>query len=245
MKSNFVHIKIKDKTNIILNKIHELYKISVGNKIINLNYNKNIKDFQNQNLEIIYYKDYVKKNIGKMLYKTIGNKEIKILNKIFIVRNMKRAKLIINNKQYNLIENIDNKKHKDNFKTEMKFLDNIIHLNSMFKECKSLSYIKNFKNINTKYLSTIYELFSGCNSLLDIDDISNWNINNINNINSIFYECSSLKSLPNISEWNTSKIIDMTCLFSKCTSLKELPDILNGIYRILAMYLECLMNVLV
>ena len=145
MKKNLIHIKINNKSNINLNKVLELYKLSAGNKIINLNYNKNKKVFSNKNLEIIYYKKYIKKNIGKMIYKTTENTEINILNAKFISKNIKRAKLIINNKQYILKENIDNKKHKDTFKVEIKFLDNIIHINSMFKECKSLSSVNNLK----------------------------------------------------------------------------------------------------
>ena len=52
----------------------------------------------------------------------------------------------------------------------------------MFKDCKSLSSIKNFKNINTNNIKELYSLFEGCSSLLYIEDISNWNMNKINNI---------------------------------------------------------------
>ena len=76
-------------------------------------------------------------------------------------------------------ENIETEKQ--SFKIKIKFLDNIIYLNSMFKDCETLFSIHNFQNLNTKYLKTIHDLFSECNSLLFIDDISNWNINNINN----------------------------------------------------------------
>ena len=104
MKCNFIHIKIKDKSNINLKniKILELFKLSVGNNMYALYYNKNKKESSNKNLEIIYYKKYIKSNIGKMIYKNTGyNKEIKILNEIFISNNKKIAKIIINNKQKN------------------------------------------------------------------------------------------------------------------------------------------------
>jgi len=55
---------------------------------------------------------------------------------------------------------------------KIKFLDNIIFLNFMFKGCKSLSHIYNFQNLNTKCLKELYGLFYGCNSLNYIDDIS-------------------------------------------------------------------------
>ena len=176
MKPISIHIQLKEKRNTNYNKILELFKLSVGNNIISLNYDKN--NSSNQNLEISYYKKCIKKNIGKMIYESTENKETKIFNDAFVSNNMKRAKIIINNKQYKIKENIENQLK--SVKIKIKFLDNIIKLNSMFSNCKSLYSIHNFKNLNTKYLKTIFELFAGCNSLLYIDDISNWNINNIN-----------------------------------------------------------------
>ena len=177
MKFDLFNVKIKDK-NTKINKILELLKLSFGNNIANLNYNK--KNSQNQNLEIIVNCDKIciKKNIGKMIYKANKNKEIKIFNEEFISNNKNRAKMIIYNKQYELKEIVENQKQSS--KIEIKFLDNIIYLNSMFKDCKSLSCIYNLKNLNTKYLREIYGLFEGCNSLINLDDISNWNLNNIN-----------------------------------------------------------------
>jgi len=176
MECNFICVKIRDKNNIIFkqSKIQEIFKLSIGNNIINFNYNT-----KKGKLMFNYYKKFIKKNIGKMIYKTNEyNQDTKIFNENFILNNMKRAKIIIENKQYDLKENVRSAKQK--FKVEIKFIDNIIELNSMFKKCKSLSSIHNFKNLNTKYLQTIYHLFCGCSSLIYIDDISNWNINNIN-----------------------------------------------------------------
>ena len=186
MKNIFFKVKFRDK-NTNYNKILELLKLSAENNIIHLNYNISKKECSNQSLEIIatYYKKYIKRNNGKMIYEKTKNKEIKILNKEFIIYNIKRAKMIINNKQYELKDIVEN--NKKSFKIEIKFLDNIIYLNSMFKYCKSLSGVYNFENFNTKYLKTIYELFEGCDSLISIDDISNWNIKNINNITKLFY----------------------------------------------------------
>ena len=223
MKPNLIHIKLRDKNIINLNRIFGLFKLSVENNTFNLNYNKNIKECSNHIFEIIYDKKYIKKNIGKMIYDDTENKEIKLYNIEFITNNMKRAKMIINNKLYKLKENIECQK--SHCKIKIKFLDNIIKLNSMFSNCKSLYSIHNFKNLNTKYLKTIFELFAGCNSLSNIDDISNWNINNINNISKIFCECSKLKELPDISKWNISNVNNMSRLFYKCSKIKSLPDI--------------------
>ena len=178
MKCNFIHINLKNKNNFSKNKITELFKLSIENKIIDLCYNKNRKESSNKNLEIIYYKKFHKKNIGKMYYILISYALIKIVNKIFILNNIKRARFIINNKADKLKQHILSQKAF--FKIKIKFLDIIINLNSMFKNCESLFSVNNFQNLNTKYLRKIYGLFAGCNSLSFIDGISNWRIDNIN-----------------------------------------------------------------
>ena len=195
MKCHFIHFKLNDKANINLNnnKILELFKLSAGNNINILDYNQNKKEPSNKNLEIKYYKKYIKSNIGKMIYKNTGfNEEIKIFDELFISNNMERAKIIINNKQYELKEYIENQIHFQQI-IKIKFFDCVFYLNCMFQDCETLSSVKNFKNINTNKLKEIYSLFEGCNSLLYIDDISNWNMNKINDICQIFYECSSLQ----------------------------------------------------
>ena len=59
MKCNLFLIKLKDKININLNnnKILELFKLSVGNNIYILDYNKNKKETSNKNLQIIIIKN--------------------------------------------------------------------------------------------------------------------------------------------------------------------------------------------
>ena len=148
MECKYIHIRLKDKNNINLNKnkILELFKLSIGNNIINLNYDKKSS---NQNIQIIYYQKYIKKNVGKMRYTYLDNfKLIKILDKEFISNNIKRANIIINNKEYNLKESIEYNESKTLFLIKIKFLDNIIYLISMFQDCKSLFCIYNFQNLN-------------------------------------------------------------------------------------------------
>ena len=222
MRCNYINIKVKDKNCIIF----ELFKLSLGNNVNFLYFTGGEEKCSNKNLKLIHYKKYIEKNIGKMIYRK-SRFYTKIFDKNFLSNNMKNAKIIINNRKYNLEENIGNEKQI--FKIKIKFFDNIIHLNSMFKDCKSLSSVYNFQNLNTKYLRTIYDLFLICTSLLYIDDISNWNINNINNINKLFYQCTLLKSLPNISNWNLNNVTDISGLFFGCLSLKEYLIYQNGI----------------
>ena len=75
MKINYIHIKLKDinNNNLNENKILELFKLSIGNNIINLNSKKNKSKSSNQNIQIIYYQKYIKKNVGKMRYIYLEN----------------------------------------------------------------------------------------------------------------------------------------------------------------------------
>ena len=115
MKCNFFNIKVEDKNK----KTLELFKLSLGNDVNSIYYNKNKKKFSNKKLEVTFYKKFIKKNIGKMIYKETENKkEIKIFNRKFILNNMKRAKIIIDNKQYKLKEVIESNKV---FKIKIKF----------------------------------------------------------------------------------------------------------------------------
>ena len=65
MKCNFIHIKLKGKSNINKKINLELLKLSFENNITNLNYNKNKKEYSNQNLEINYNKIFHKKILEK------------------------------------------------------------------------------------------------------------------------------------------------------------------------------------
>ena len=143
MRCNFINIKVKDKKQ----KILELFKLSIGNTIKPLYYNNDKANSLNQKIKIIYFKKYLKKNIGKMIYKISENKkEINILSKTFMLNNIKRAKIILDNKQYDLKQNIERKAK--NIKIKINFLDIIIKLNSMFYGCKSLSSVYDFHNLN-------------------------------------------------------------------------------------------------
>jgi len=194
MWSNFIHLKLIDKNNINQNnkELFGLLKISMGNDVHYLGYKKK---YSNLNFIISYYKIFIKKNIGKMKYTTNKNKVIKLFDKTFLHKNIKRAKMIINNKLYNL-EEIFVREMKKVVKIRIHFLDIIICLNYMFKNCEALSSVYNLQYFNTKYLKKIYGLFYGCSSLSFIDGIFNWNISKINDISKLFYDCSSLKCLP-------------------------------------------------
>ena len=113
MSNNFIKIILKDNTNnfnLNDNETLNFIKISLGKNANNFNNpyisNENIRDSDlikfydkkkssEQNLEIIYYKKYIKRNFGKMIYKAKeNNKPIKLFNRKFILKNYRKTKII-------------------------------------------------------------------------------------------------------------------------------------------------------
>ena len=165
-------------------------------------------------------------------------------------------------------ENLENKKHFEQI-IKIKFFDCIFYLNSMFKDCESLSSIKNFQNINMNKINDISQMLFRCSSLKETPDISKWNLNNIKNMSYLFAECtiseilqdlfncitpdainvfkkiymlSSLESLRYINT-NTNKIHFMSDSFNRRSSIKSLPDIskwnLSNVEDISGLFFGC------
>ena len=120
-------------------------KIVKDKKISNISIGKNNDDYLNKGKTLNYDK------IVQLIYSIDKiNRETEILNRKFVIVNKNRAKIVLNNKQYNLKTKIENKNVKILLKIKMKFLDNIINLDSMFKGCEMLTLVKNFSNFNSK-----------------------------------------------------------------------------------------------
>ena len=150
MKINFIQndLLFEYSKNLRDKELFKLFNISRGKEKEYLK----IKRIEYKN-HIVKGKALDNKNIIKLVYKIDEkNKETKILKKKFVITNKNRTKIIINNKQYNLVEKIKNEKVKIKFIVKIKFLENIIDIDCMFKGCKKLCSVKNFSKINTKNL---------------------------------------------------------------------------------------------
>ena len=136
-------------------------------------------------------KKYNKKKITTINYFINNDEKIKIFGNIFVKNNRKNCRLIINNKEKELKEYEILNKIKENNKInikkikkiKIKIYDNLLNIEKMFEECKSIKIIN---KINISY---------------------------VRNMSKIFYGCTSLKSLPDISKWNTNNVIDMRGIF--------------------------------
>ena len=96
---------------------------------------------------------------------------------------------------------------------------NLTSLNSMFNDCKSLTYV-NCENWDTKNICTMMQTFYGCSSLTTLNT-SKWNTDSLIGINQLFYGCSSLTTLD-VSKWNVSSVTSMSNTFDSCSSLTTL-----------------------
>ena len=119
-------------------------------------------------------------------------------------------------------------------------------LYNWFKNCSSLTEIKNMKNLYTNECTDMRSMFSGCSSLTTLD-LSTFDTSNVTNMISLFDSCESLQSLDlrnfdtrnvttmgamfadcknlttlQIGNWNTSNVTNMLIMFYNCEKLKQL-----------------------
>ena len=162
-----------------------------------------------------------------------SDKRIKLFGKKFIENNKKNCKIIIDNKEQEIIEYIDiNKKMKmkNELEIKLKEIKTITNLSYMFgdiclTDCNKLISLPDICNWDTKNVTNMSSMFSSCSSLSSLPDISKWDTKNVINISNLFYSCSSLSALPDISKWDTENVTNMSHMFSNCSSLSSLPDI--------------------
>ena len=105
--------------------------------------------------------------------------KIKIFGNNFVKNNKNKCKIIIDDKENELIEEY---KIKDNNKLEIKLIG--------------------INNIND-----MSNMFYGCSSLSNLPDISKWNTNNVKDISYMSYGCLSLLNLPNYFNKKTNNSI--------------------------------------
>ena len=202
-----------------------IYAIIDFNKIQN---NEIKNEIQNENL--------INGNEIAIIYKIDNNdKKIKLFGKPFIEKNKNNCKIIIDNKEKEIIEYIDineEMKKKDKLEIKLKEIKAITNLSYMFgddwfKGCDKLISLPDISNWDTKNVTNMSGMFCMCNLLSSLPDISNWDTKNVTKMIGMFYNCYKLSSLPDISKWNTKNVTNMCLMFSNCKSLSSLPDISN------------------
>ena len=98
-------------------------------------------------------------------------------------------------------------------------------IDSMFRDCSSLTSLNLNNWSNTQKLSgSMRLLFDGCTNLTTLN-INNWNISNCTGFQAWFSDCSSLTSLD-LSNWTNTVCTNHAYMFSGCSSLQTL-DVRN------------------
>ena len=146
----------------------------------------------------------------------------------FVQNNKDKCKIVIEGKEYELLEKFNVKKltkKKENFKVILKGIKKITDMSYMFSYCYGLSSLSDVSKWNISNVTNMYCLFYFCHRIESLPDISKWNTSNVKDMSYMFGSCSRLKSLPNISNWDTSNVNNMGNMFSSCKSIISLPDI--------------------
>ena len=210
------------------------------NKLINIidEYDNQIKELKEDNKKYIQF--YEENKINKCKIKQINNeilviykinqndKTIKLFNIEFVNNNKKNCKIIVEGKEYELLEEFDIKnihKNKDILEIKLKGIKNITNMFAIFYGCSSLICLPDIYKWNTSNITDMSCIFGECSSLVSLPDISKWDTSKVTNMHSMFYKCYSLLYLPDISQWDISNVTDIHGMFSECTSLLYIPDI--------------------
>ena len=118
---------------------------------------------------------------------------IRIFGSDFVKNNKNNCKMIINNIEYEIREELNICNCENNtLKIKLKGINKVTNMSHMFDGCSSLSSLPDISKWNTNNITDISSIFSGCLSLSSLPDISKWNTNNVNNLGKIFNGCIHL-----------------------------------------------------
>ena len=101
----------------------------------------------------------------------------------------------------------------------IEFRDNLRDLSEAFKDATALRYI-NMYFIDTKNVTSMYQMFYGCKDLISLD-LSNFDTKNVTNMNSMFSGCKALTSLD-LSNFDTKNVTNMSGMFQNSNALTSL-----------------------
>ena len=101
----------------------------------------------------------------------------------------------------------------------LKFIENCINMNSMFRSCSGLTSL-DLSRFDTSQVTDMNSMFYYCSGLTSLD-LSGFDTSKVTNMNSMFRSCSRLTSLD-LSNFDTSQVTGMYYMFSGCEKLTTL-----------------------
>ena len=192
-----------------------------------------------ENKEGNYLNDYIREFYEMESVKNEPNDEITIIyqkakdsdtklnifGKTFVDKNKDKCKILVNDIEQELVENIDIPNNNE-FYIKLRGINSITDASYMFKDCVGLIALPDFGKWDITNINNMEGLFWNCWNLTHIsNNIFQWNTINLRNIHGMFFGCVNMIYLPNISKWNTNNLESMTELFHYCESLRKVPDI--------------------
>lgn len=96
--------------------------------------------------------------------------------------------------------------------------ENVVDMQAMFLDCKSLTTI-DLSHFNTAKVLSMQSMFNGCNKLISID-LSHFNTSNVRSMRNMFNYCYQLTELD-LSNFDTEVVNDMNGMFCNCINLKS------------------------
>ena len=73
-----------------------------------------------------------------------------------------------------------------------------------FDDCKNLTTLIDFQNLDVSDCEDFSYLFHGCKQLMNIDSLKEWNVSSCKFFSNTFYGCESLIDISVLSNWNVS-----------------------------------------
>jgi len=184
-----------------------------------------IKEFQNIINNILIIK---KCNEISIKYNIKDENRIRLFGSKFIENNKNNCKIIIENKEQEIIEYLDiteyKIKNKELLEIKLREIKTITDMSHMFNKCSLLSSLPDISKWDTKDVTNMSYMFYLCESLTSLPDISKWDTKKVTDMSHMFNRCSLLSSLPDISKWDTKNVTNMGNMFYGCKSLTSLPD---------------------
>ena len=151
----------------ILNNMIEINNSYIINDIKNIIKEKNIKDKVSLMLDIINKNKIYDNNEITLIYKINNNEKfIKIFDSAFVQNNKDICKIIYDNEEIELKENLNVDSIKEKIEIRLKGIQKIMNSNRMFYGCKSLISIPDIIKWDLSKVKEKNEMFKGCNQLI-------------------------------------------------------------------------------
>ena len=197
------------------------------------NNNKEIEDFNENNIELYINDQNKTKNFAKFF---IPKKEGKYVIKIIFKKKMTDCRYMFRN--CDNIESVDLSSFDSSDVNNMNYMfgkchyleevnlnnlvtDKVTDMSYMFNKCRLLKKLNFPESFNTKNVEKMNFMFNECQDLSEIKFSSSFVTNNVTTMRSMFKGCFNLKNLD-LTNFTTEKLIDMGYMFNECINLEKI-----------------------